>query len=190
MNNLSAMSSAARAALEKLQAGNRRYCAARTNDADISESVRARSAREGQTPYAVVIACSDSRVCPEHIFSAGIGELFVIRVAGNVIDRHQLGSVEYATDHLGAPLVVVLGHSGCGAIHAAMCEETSGGYVASITDEIRSAIGAERDDLCACRKNVSHGVDKIIAALGDLTARGISVVGAIYDTARGTVEFL
>ena len=114
----------------------------------------------------------------------------MIRVAGNVIDRHQLGSVEYATDHLGAPLVVVLGHSGCGAIHAAMCEETSGGYVASITDEIRSAIGAERDDLCACRKNVSHGVDKIIAALGDLTARGIGVVGAIYDTARGTVEFL
>ena len=73
------------------------------------------SAAEGQKPYAIVISCSDSRVIPEAIFSAGIGDLFVIRVVGNVLDNHQLGSIEYAAEHLGVKLIVMLGHTGCGA---------------------------------------------------------------------------
>ena len=88
-------------ALEKLKAGNQRYLSATANPGDVSPKIRHKTCTEGQEPYAIVITCSDSRVIPESIFSAGIGELFVIRVAGNVMDKHQLGSVEYAADHLG-----------------------------------------------------------------------------------------
>ena len=97
-------------ALEKLKAGNQRYLSATANPGDVSPKIRHKTCTEGQEPYAIVITCSDSRVIPESVFSAGIGELFVIRVAGNVMDKHQLGSVEYAADHLGCNLVVVLGH--------------------------------------------------------------------------------
>lgn len=83
----------------------------------------------------MVVACSDSRVIPESIFSAGIGDLFVVRVAGNVIDNHQLGTIEYAVEHLGCNLVLVLGHTLCGAVGAA--SGYSGGFVKFITDEIR-----------------------------------------------------
>jgi carbonic anhydrase len=106
-------------ALERLKEGNRRYVGG-ADAGDVSASVREDKARNGQRPYAVVIACSDSRVIPETIFNAGIGDLFVIRVAGNVIDPHQLGSVEYAAAHLHCPLVLVLGHTGCGAVSAAL----------------------------------------------------------------------
>ena len=132
-------------ALEKLKEGNQRYLDAKTNPGDISANIRKKTCDEGQLPYAIVITCSDSRVIPESIFSAGIGELFVIRVAGNVMDKHQLGSVEYAAGHLGSPLVVVLGHSHCGAVGAALSSEP-GGFVKSITDEIRKAIGDEKDE--------------------------------------------
>ena len=84
-----------------------------------SSEHRLRTAKEGQHPYAIVICCSDSRVVPEYIFKADIGDLFVIRVAGNVLDNHQLGSVEYAAAHLGCSQIIVLGHTGCGAISAA-----------------------------------------------------------------------
>ena len=92
-------------AMEKLKEGNQRYLEAKTNPGDVSVQIRKKTCEEGQVPYAIVIPCSDSRVIPESIFSAGIGELFVIRVAGNVMDKHQLGSVEYAADHLGTNLV-------------------------------------------------------------------------------------
>ncbi|MBP5291415.1 MAG: carbonic anhydrase [Lachnospiraceae bacterium] len=106
-------------ALEKLKEGNRRYVEG-AEAIDISASAREDKVINGQHPYAVVVACSDSRVIPEAIFNAGIGDLFVIRVAGNVIDPHQLGSVEYATSHLHCPLVLVLGHRNCGAVAAAL----------------------------------------------------------------------
>ncbi len=107
-------------ALNRLKSGNRAFLSAAENEADISPSVRKETAQKGQFPYAVIVACSDSRVVPEHIFGCGIGELFVIRVAGNVIGDHQLGSIEYAVRHLKCPLVVVLAHPGCGAVNAAL----------------------------------------------------------------------
>ena len=107
-------------AIQKLKEGNARYLDASSNPGDISKLIRKKTCEEGQSPYAIVVTCSDSRVIPESIFSAGIGELFVIRVAGNVIDNHQLGSIEYAADHLGTNLVVVLGHTHCGAVGAAI----------------------------------------------------------------------
>ena len=121
---------------------------ATANPGDVSPKIRHKTCTEGQEPYAIVITCSDSRVIPESIFSAGIGELFVIRVAGNVMDKHQLGSVEYAADHLGCNLVVVLGHDNCGAVGAAISDKP-GGYVKYITDEILKAIGEEKDPLKA-----------------------------------------
>ena len=106
----------AKEAIMKLEEGNRKYLTLKTGGGDISPAVRLRTCKNGQQPYAIVIACSDSRVIPECIFSAGIGELFTIRLAGNVIDDHQLGSIEYAVEHLGTNLVVVMGHTGCGAV--------------------------------------------------------------------------
>ena len=108
----------AEVALERLKSGNEKYRNAKSCCGDASPEIRTLTSKNGQKPYAVIIACSDSRVIPEFIFSAGIGDLFVIRVAGNVIDNHQLGSIEYAVEHLGCRLVVVLGHTLCGAVGA------------------------------------------------------------------------
>ena len=113
-------------ALAKLKEGNTRYLDATSNPGDVSVALRKKTCDEGQAPYAIVITCSDSRVIPESIFTAGIGELFTIRVAGNVMDHHQLGSVEYAADHLGTNLVVVLGHTHCGAVGATITSNPSG----------------------------------------------------------------
>ena len=179
-------------ALEKLKEGNQRYLDAKTNPGDISANIRKKTCDEGQLPYAIVITCSDSRVIPESIFSAGIGELFVIRVAGNVMDKHQLGSVEYAAGHLGSPLVVVLGHSHCGAVGAALSSEP-GGFVKSITDEIRKAIGDEKDETRACCLNVKRSVSMIEENLQipELEAQGgLKVCGAFYHIVSGKVEFL
>ena len=107
-------------AKNRLIEGNRLYLDAASSGADISPAKRKETAENGQYPYAIVVTCSDSRVIPESIFSAGIGELFVIRVAGNVLDDHQLGSIEYAADHLGTKLIVLLGHTKCGAVGAAI----------------------------------------------------------------------
>ena len=99
---------------EKLSIGNKQYL--KTSD----EALRLDTAENGQHPYAIVVCCSDSRVIPEQIFSADIGDLFVIRVAGNVLDQHQLGSIEYAAGHLHCQHIIVLGHTGCGAVTAAL----------------------------------------------------------------------
>ena len=130
-------------ALARLKEGNGVYVNSLTSVGDISQSRRLYTSKYGQHPYAVIVSCSDSRVIPESIFSAGIGDLFVIRVAGNVIDNTQLGSIEYATEHLGCKLVVVLGHTGCGAVSAALNE--NGGYIKYLTDEIKRAVGNETD---------------------------------------------
>lgn len=172
-------------ALERLRRGNEAYLTAHANPGDISPELREKTCREGQQPYAIVVACSDSRVMPESIFSAGLGELFVIRVAGNVMDAHQLGSVAYAAEHLGCRLAVVLGHTCCGAVHAAIFDEPEG-YVKTITDEIRRAIGGEREETAACRRNIDRSAGRIRA----MGLNGLTVARALYHTATGRVEFL
>lgn len=170
--------------IEHLLAGNRRY--RESSDA----ALREQTAVHGQHPRAIVVACSDARVIPEEIFDAVLGELFVIRVAGNVLDNHQLGSIEYAAAHLGCPLVVVLGHTRCGAVGAALHGE-SDGFIRYITDEIAAAIGDERDPLRACEKNVLHAVGRIqheFAAHPEI--ENVSMRGAVYDVLDGTVRFV
>lgn len=177
-------------AKSRLIAGNQRYIASRNAAIDASENILKESV-QGQQPYAVIITCSDSRVIPEAIFSAGIGELFVIRGAGNVIDANQLGSIEYATEHLGTELVVVLGHDHCGAIDAAL-HHRNGGYIKKITDIILKAVGDEKNEDRACRLNVEHSCKVIESNLnmqkGD--GRSLKVIGAIYHLESGAVEFL
>lgn len=177
-------------ALEKLKQGNKRYLKASSNPGDISPDLRKSTCENGQSPYAIIVTCSDSRVIPESIFTAGIGELFVIRVAGNVMDNHQIGSVEYAADHLGCNLVVVMGHDHCGAVDAAINHEPAG-YIKYITDEIRKAIGDEKDDLRACCLNVKRSVSVIKESLNVKDEENkLKVCGAIYHINDGAVEFL
>ena len=118
-------------AMEKLVEGNNKFVEGTEYSTSISPATL-RNFISGQKPYAIIVTCSDSRVIPELIFSAGIGDIFVIRVAGNVIDAHQLGSIEYAADHLGTGLVVVLGHTRCGAVNAVLSGH--GGFLAAIKE--------------------------------------------------------
>ena len=178
-------------AINRLKEGNKKYLTEKTGSGDISPAVRLRTFQNGQQPYAIVIACSDSRVIPESIFCAGIGELFTIRLAGNVIDDHQLGSIEYAVEHLGTNLVVVLGHTRCGAVDAAIHHDPSG-FIKYITDEIRLAIGEETDPYRASCLNVEHSVKQISHALDiDHLRHGKdpAVIGAMYHIDDGHVEF-
>lgn len=185
----------AKEALQKLKDGNKAFLTAASNPGDISPAIRQDTCSNGQFPYAIVLACSDSRVVPEAIFSAGIGELFTIRVAGNVIDNNQMGSIEYAADHLGSPLLVVLGHDNCGAVGSTLhghCE----GWVKYITDEIMKAIGEEKDYYKACCLNAEYGAKKVRESLGLpdendwADEKTLKVVPAIYHIASGEVEYL
>ena len=178
--------------IEKLKKGNDLYLESRRNEGDISPEIRRQTAVEGQHPYAIVIACSDSRVMPEAIFSAGIGELFVIRVAGNVLDNHQLGSIEYAASHLDANVIIMLGHTRCGAVSATIKGSTEG-YIRYITEDIREAIGGEKDDYKATVLNVKHGVSVIRRAFHEhpeLESDELDIIGAVYDVETGKVEWL
>ena len=178
-------------ALKKLKEGNEQYLTSQKNEGNVSLALRKKTCDEGQTPYAIVVTCSDSRVIPESIFSAGIGDLFVIRVAGNVIDKHQLGSIEYAAGHLGSRLVVVMGHNHCGAVGAAIGHNAEN-YIKFITDEISKAIGGETDDYKACCLNVKHSMKMIEDSLElqQEEKHDIQVCGAVYHLEDGRVEFL
>ena len=173
---------------ERLSQGNRRW----QQRTDEQAARRLDTARNGQRPYAIVIACADSRVIPEQIFDTGLGELFVIRVAGNVLDQHQLGSVEYAAGHLDCRKIVLLGHTGCGAVEAAL-HGGGDGFIRYITDEILFAVGEERDPLRACEKNVEYGVEILrreFAAHPEIASEDLEILGAVYELETGAVHWL
>ena len=177
--------------LEYLSEQNGIYVSEGKNSGNISAEKRAETFENGQNPYAVVITCSDSRVPAEHIFNAGIGELFVIRTAGNVIGDFELGSVEYGAEHLGAKLVVVLGHTNCGAVDAAI-NGGAHGNIEKITDEISAVLPENCDPREAEILNVKNSIERINASeiMRELAEEGTVVVGAIYDIETGKVEFL
>ncbi len=175
-------------ALLALKEGNEKFLNANKSEGDISLDIRKYTYTNGQKPFAVVISCSDSRVIPESIFSASIGDLFVIRVVGNVVDSTVLASMHYAVSHLNVPLVVVLGHTGCGAVSAAI-NDNANGLIKPTIDKIKLVIGNEKDDYIATSKNVMAGVEEIISALGEDYPK-VNVVGAVYFADSGVVEFL
>ena len=181
--------------LERLKRGNEEFISSNTNGGDVSADIRRITATEGQHPYAIVITCSDARVIPDAIFSAGIGELFVIRVAGNVLDNHQLGSIEYAFSHLDANVIVMLGHTKCGAISAAQHAHSGDEdkFIRYIVEDIKEAIGTETDDYKATVLNVKHGVNIIRDAFynhPDIEDDELDVLGAVYDIETGKVEWI
>ena len=184
----SAPACSAEEAKKLLVEGNKKYVSSRAASVDASEEVL-KECTKGQTPYAIVVSCSDSRVIPEAIFSAGIGGIFVIRVAGNVIDSHQLGSIEYASGHLGTRLVLVLGHESCGAVGAALTSDPDG-YTKTITDEIKKAVGNEKDPMKACQLNVQNSVKVIKDKLHLSDDDDLKVIGGVYHIGTGEVEFL
>lgn len=172
--------------------GNQAFIDGDQNLGDTTHDRREITAKDGQTPYAVIITCGDSRVPPEHIFSAGIGDLFVIRNAGHVVGPVELGSIEYAMEHLLCKLVVVMGHKGCGAVAASIAGGATGN-VKEITNAICEGIGDERDPSKAELLNIAHNVKKIEDSSlihHFIKDHGLEVQGAIYDIANGKVTFL
>lgn len=180
------------AALNRLLEGNRRYIESTTNNGDISKEIRLDTYENGQHPYAIVVCCSDSRVIPEAIFMCGIGEIFTIRVAGNIISRSQIGAIEYAADHLGCHLVMILGHTACGAVDSAINLEVEG-YTKFLTDEIKRMIGGEKDPYKATCINARAGA-KLVNLYMKPEERGLErelkVVPAVYHTDSGEVEII
>lgn len=168
----------------RLSEGNKKYVES------FDPKIRVDLAEHGQHPYAIIVCCSDSRVVPEEIFHADIGDLFVIRVAGNVLDNHQSGSIEYAADHLDCKNIIVLGHTGCGAVQAAL-KGGGDGFIRYITDDIQEAIGQEKDPYKACCLNVNHAVTRLEEDFGKHPEiKDIKIQGAVYDIRSGEVEWL
>ena len=176
-------------ALEWLKEGNNAYINSEKNHlGDISQEKRLHTHKHGQTPYAVIITCSDSRVIPESIFMAGIGDLFIIRLAGNVVADYGLGSIEYAVGHLNTKLVVVMGHTMCGAISCALNNHHES-YISSIILEIQNNIKNEKDHIKAAKCNVKKTIEKINSSEVLKRYDDVKVVGALYHTHSGVVEF-
>ena len=177
----------AQEALDRLKEGNSLFAKHVEYRGDITEERVRDAAINGQHPYAALVSCSDSRVIPEVIFSAGIGELFVIRTAGNVVDDiNTMGSLEYAVGHLGCNLIVVLGHTKCGAVAEAL-NGFHEDHALRIIKEISDGIGDEKDPTKASILNVQNSVRLISEDMGDRD--GLKIIGALYDIETGEVEF-
>jgi carbonic anhydrase len=199
----------AREALERLREGNRRFVSGvRSGNILASHTRRNELAAAGQEPFAIILGCSDSRVPAEIVFDQGLGDLFVIRVAGNIVASSQIGSVEFAAERFGTPLVVVLGHTRCGAVLATLEElrrprENQSRNLRSIVGRIRPSVEvllatelrndpdalvrhAIRTNVRASANQLRHGSE----VLEQLIQGGrLLVVGAEYSLETGTVEF-
>jgi carbonic anhydrase len=193
-------------ALRRLRDGNRRFVAGQRSL--LLNGTRPEDVAGGQAPFAVVLGCSDSRVPVEMVFDQGLGDLFVIRVAGNIVARSQIGSVEFAADRFGTRLVVVLGHTRCGAVQATLEElqrpaDTGSRNLESIVERIRPTAEALMDTNlrgdpdalmhAAVRANVRHSVDALRHGsdlLESMVQEGrLLVVGAEYALETGVVDF-
>ncbi len=186
------------AALERLKAGNARFAANEMKERDWSAKVVATAS--GQFPYAAILACMDSRAPVEVVFDQGLGDVFGIRVAGNVVNDDELGSLEYALK-VGAKLIVVLGHTDCGAVKGAI-DDVKLGNLTGLLAKIHPAVAAagcrsSKDDACATKvaeMNVSQSMKEIRARspyLRKYLDEGkVKLVGAMYDVATGRVTFL
>ena len=195
--------SAGDASLQKLMDGNKRYVEAKLASKDLGDSKRKELSTKGQKPFAIVITCSDSRVPPELLFDQGLGDIFVIRVAGNVLDPIALGSVEYGAEHLHAPLVFILGHTKCGAVTATL--EAKGepeGNIGAIVKKIQPAAavakkkGGSKDEMLETAihenmKNVYKDLMNKSKIIPELVHEGkIKIVAGEYDITTGKVAMI
>lgn len=184
-------------AFQMLKKGNYRFYSYTMKHPNQSK-VRREKLIVGQHPFAVIVSCSDSRVVPELIFDQGLGDLFVIRNAGNIVDEHVMGSIEYAVKHLGVNLVVVMGHESCDNVGAAMKDDKESHAVESIKDSIKPAIEA-------CQKENSYSYENVIKMHARQVSEAISedktmaeymkkhdvkIIPAFYSLQTGQVDFL
>jgi len=184
-------------ALQRLKAGNARFAADKPSTRDVGKSRRAELAK-GQKPFAIVLACADSRVTPELIFDQGLGDLFVLRLAGNVVEPAVLGSIEYAVEHLHTPLVVVLGHESCGAVKAAVDGGKVEGNLGWLIERVHPGKAVPKDPkaaLAACIKNNAiyqaqqlSAQSKVIKEF--LDAKRVQLVAGVYSLSTGKVDWL
>ncbi|MGB9870990.1 MAG: carbonic anhydrase [Anaerolineae bacterium] len=192
----------AESSLQALKEGNRRYGAGRAQHPR-QDTARRRETLPRQQPFAVVLGCSDSRVPPEILFDQGVGDLFVVRTAGHVADEAVLGSVEYAVEHLGVPLVVVLGHTHCGAVTAAVQSAAApdaphpghlGRLVEAVLPAVRETAGLPGDPVAhAIDAHIRRTVEALnaVPALAERVRSGdLWIVGARYDLESGEVLWL
>ncbi|HML34978.1 MULTISPECIES: carbonic anhydrase [Sporomusa] len=184
-------------ALEKLLHGNRRYVTERYAKTDVGLQRRSQLVTY-QDPFAVILGCSDSRIPPEIIFDQGLGDLFVVRTAGQVVADVVLGSIEYAVEHLNVRLVVVLGHGDCGAVKAAINNSLCLNHIETIKQAIQPAVqkaSTQSGELLTntIKANVEFGVWKLKTSSPilqrALTKKGLHIIGAIKDLHTGSVDF-
>jgi carbonic anhydrase len=192
------------AVLNRLRLGNARFSLGKSTFAGIDAARSLETAEKGQKPVATILACSDSRVPVEYIFDQGLGDLFVVRVAGNVSDTDEIGTIEYGTEHLGTPLLVVLGHTKCGAVTAVVQGDSVHGKIPQLVDNILPAVqiareknpGLEGKDLIpkAIEANIFRSIEDIL--LGSEIVRErvrekkLRVEAALYDIATREVHWL
>ncbi len=186
-------------ALTELKAGNQRFVTGKLQHPRQTAERRLELAA-GQHPFAIVLACADSRTAPELVFDQGLGDVFVLRVAGNVLNDETIGSIEYAVEHLGSPLIVVLGHERCGAVTAARdtiaAKGEAPGHIQSLVKAIQPAVEATKD--ADVETTIRANVQNVAQALREsgpilkakVAAGALSVRGARYDLDTGEVEFL
>jgi carbonic anhydrase len=185
-------------ALERLRAGNERFVQGEPSRLHQSMERRSEVARE-QKPFAVIVGCADSRVPPELVFDQGLGDLFVVRCAGNVLGEAAIGSIEYAVEHLGCELVIVLAHERCGAVEAVVEGDELPGHLASFAPSIEPAVAEARHrggDLLdqTVRANAVRVADQLLHCPPILAERvddhELAVIAARYDLDTGEVEWL
>jgi carbonic anhydrase len=181
-------------ALNRLKAGNERFAHSKVSEGKPVAARRAATA-QAQHPFAIIVGCADSRTSPEIIFDQGIGDLFVVRTAGNLVDDFALGSIEYAVEHLGSRLIVVLGHERCGAVKAALAGGSAPGHIEALVRAIQPAVAASKDMKGDPLTNAVHENDAEVAAtirkraeLGELTSQ-VRIVEGYYDLDSGKVEW-
>ena len=181
--------------------GNSRFISGTLAYKDLGGKRRNDLVKNGQHPFAVVVSCSDSRVPPEEIFDQALGDLFVVRVAGNVVGPIETGSVEYAVEHLKAPLIVVLGHEQCGAVTAAVKGGEVPGSIGAIVEKIKPSVekaqasGVNADELV--EKSAELNVESSVAELEKshiikefVESGKVKIIGAKYHLGSGSVEWL
>lgn len=185
-------------AQKKLLEGNKRFVEGKMSHPDQAAARRTELAKS-QHPFAVIVSCSDSRVPPEVLFDQGLGDLFVIRLAGNILNDAAIGSIEYAVEHLGAKYVMVLGHERCGAVDATVKGGEAPGHIGSLVKAIQPAVDkakTQQGDLLdnAVKANVAMVVQQLKTSapiLEESVKKGsLAIVGARYDLDEGAVAIL
>lgn len=187
--------------LSRLMDGNKKFIYSSYNSSSIDSSIRKSLYENGQKPYAIILTCSDSRIVPEDIFYTGLGEIFVIRVAGNIVDDSVLGSIEYAVDDLKVPLIMVMGHNKCGAVYSASNINGLSGSLEKTVEKIvpsyqkSKSLGGSDSEINerAINFNTENSINTIKeneVVKKHISDNSVMVVGAKYDLETGKVMLL